>query len=278
MQRVTRPSRYTSLPSPPAFPSSPGYFGGGDPASGVPATVPGYEWFNGVQEELTAFLAAASITPAAGDTAQVLRAARRIIGKNIAVFPTVGVFTFTPIVDRVRLRMWGAGGGGGMAIGAWQAGGAGGGAGYGEAYVDVTPGVGIPVTVGAGGAGGITGSTYGQSGGSTSFGSVATITGAQGGAANVNYGGTGGSVFGFSLAIYGQQGANGRAFTNVVSAIGGAAFGSAGGVQGVGDIGRPGMWPGGGGSGGATDSSGLTSAGGAANGGAGSSALIIVEW
>jgi hypothetical protein len=74
MQRVTRPSRYTSLPSPPASPSSPGYFGGGDPASGVPATVPGYEWFNRVQEELIALIVAGNQTPSASNNSQLVAA------------------------------------------------------------------------------------------------------------------------------------------------------------------------------------------------------------
>jgi hypothetical protein len=89
MQRVTRPSRYNSLPSPPASPSSPGYFGGGDPGSGIAATVPGHEWFNGVQEELLAVITAGGLTPSATDRAQVLAALRTLFG-GVGSLGTVG--------------------------------------------------------------------------------------------------------------------------------------------------------------------------------------------
>ncbi len=51
MQRVKRSTAIATIPAPPAG-GTPGFFTGGDPAAGLPATVPGYEWYNGVQEEL----------------------------------------------------------------------------------------------------------------------------------------------------------------------------------------------------------------------------------
>ena len=48
MQRVTRPTAVSVLPAVPASPGPPGYFTGGNPGVSVPATRPGYEWYNGV--------------------------------------------------------------------------------------------------------------------------------------------------------------------------------------------------------------------------------------
>lgn len=46
MQRVTRSTAVAVLPAPPAGAGSPGFFTGGNPGTGTPATIPGYEWFN----------------------------------------------------------------------------------------------------------------------------------------------------------------------------------------------------------------------------------------
>lgn len=51
MQRVKRSTAVALLPAAPAG-GTPGYFAQPNPQGGVPATQPGYEWFNGVQEEL----------------------------------------------------------------------------------------------------------------------------------------------------------------------------------------------------------------------------------
>jgi hypothetical protein len=54
----------TAVAAPPALDAavSPGYFSKGNPATGVPATIPGQDWFNSVQEELVSIIAAAGIT------------------------------------------------------------------------------------------------------------------------------------------------------------------------------------------------------------------------
>jgi hypothetical protein len=80
MQRVTRSSAVASMPALPVSPGPPGFFTGGNPGTGVPATVPGQEWFNGVQEELIAILARAGVTPSASDLTQVRRALDRLHG------------------------------------------------------------------------------------------------------------------------------------------------------------------------------------------------------
>lgn len=83
MQRVTRSTAAVALPSPPASPGTPGYFTGGDPVSNIPPTVPGYEWFNGVQEELAAIVLRAGLSLDAADLAQVRKALDRLHGGGL---------------------------------------------------------------------------------------------------------------------------------------------------------------------------------------------------
>lgn len=56
MQRVTRSTAVAAQPAPPSNPGAPGYFTAGNPSGGQVATQPGYEWYNGVQEELMAVI------------------------------------------------------------------------------------------------------------------------------------------------------------------------------------------------------------------------------
>lgn len=80
MQRVTRPTAASVMPAPPVSPGPPGFFTSGDPLAGILATRPGYEWYNGVQEELIAFLTAAGITPSETNLGQVLEACQYLFG------------------------------------------------------------------------------------------------------------------------------------------------------------------------------------------------------
>lgn len=73
MQRVKRSTAVAVLPVAPSG-GTPGYFAAPDPAGGVPATVPGYEWYNGIQEEICAVIAAAGLTPSAAVLTQLLQA------------------------------------------------------------------------------------------------------------------------------------------------------------------------------------------------------------
>lgn len=73
MQRVTRSTAVAIMPDPPAG-GTPGYFGPGNPVGGVLATIPGHEWFNSVQEELAAVIAAAGIALDVEQTDQLLAA------------------------------------------------------------------------------------------------------------------------------------------------------------------------------------------------------------
>jgi hypothetical protein len=80
MQRVTRSTAVAALPAPPASPGTPGYFTGGDPVGSVPATVPGYEWFNSIQEEIVAPILRAGITLDRAVQDQLRRANDRLYG------------------------------------------------------------------------------------------------------------------------------------------------------------------------------------------------------
>ncbi len=73
MQRVKRSTAVVALPSMPSG-GTPGYFSNPNPGGGVPATVPGYEWFNSVQEEICAVIAAAGLTLNVNTTNQLLQA------------------------------------------------------------------------------------------------------------------------------------------------------------------------------------------------------------
>lgn len=80
MQRVTRSSAVATMPARPANPSPPGWFTQGNPGGGVPATVPGYEWFNGIQAEMIALIERSGLTPDPDTLDQVRRSMDRLHG------------------------------------------------------------------------------------------------------------------------------------------------------------------------------------------------------
>jgi hypothetical protein len=83
MQRVTRSTAVAVAPAPPASPGPPGFFTPGNPGGGIPATIPGYEWFNAVQEELVAPILRAGLTPSATDLTQLRQAMDRLYGGGL---------------------------------------------------------------------------------------------------------------------------------------------------------------------------------------------------
>lgn len=85
MQRVNRSSAVVTMPAPPAG-GTPGYFTGGNPGSGTPATTPGYEWFNGVQEELISLILRGGLTASNADLAQVRKSLDRLFGGGLGSF------------------------------------------------------------------------------------------------------------------------------------------------------------------------------------------------
>lgn len=85
MQRVNRATAVATLPAPPAG-GTPGFFAGGNPGLGQGATVPGYEWFNGVQEELMALILRGGLTASNADLAQVRKSLDRLFGGGLATY------------------------------------------------------------------------------------------------------------------------------------------------------------------------------------------------
>jgi hypothetical protein len=83
MQRVTRSTAVAVQPAVPASPGTPGFFSPGNPGGGLAATVPGYEWFNMVQEELIGVILRAGLTPDAADQAQLRKALDRLHGGGL---------------------------------------------------------------------------------------------------------------------------------------------------------------------------------------------------
>lgn len=81
MQRVIRNTAVVALPAMPSG-GTPGYFANPNPGGGVPATVPGYEWFNSVQEELCAVIAAGGIALDLANTGQVIAAIKALYGNG----------------------------------------------------------------------------------------------------------------------------------------------------------------------------------------------------
>ena len=190
---------------------------------------------------------------------------------NLLAFTNNGNWIVPASVSRVRVRLWGAGGGGGA--GGGSAGGGGAGGGYSEGYYQVAPGQLVTVQIGGGGA-------SGGGGGQSTFGTLASASGGgagtQGSSSAVGLGasalGTGAGV-GFLTA--GTSGQNGLVFgggsymggMGGSGFAGGAAFGPAGSAA-TNLNGASGCFPGGGGSGGI----------GAGTGGSGAAGLAIVEW
>jgi hypothetical protein len=199
---------------------------------------------------------------------------------NLAVFgpTTQGGWQVPSGVTGVKVRIWGGGGAGGAGFSGPGGGGSGGG--YCEGFYSVTPGEMMTITVGNGGAG------SGQSGGTSSFGALASATGGQAGADGTPTGsGSGGAAGGVGsgsgLSVNGSPGgpafglpANGSVAAAWMSGAGGGSFGSAGAVSvvssagGVTLAGVNGVSPGAGGSGGIE----------AGLGGSGGPGLVLVEW
>jgi hypothetical protein len=173
-----------------------------------------------------------------------------------------------------NVRMWAGGGGGGGANGGGLSAGGGGGE-YAEGFFNISSGISLPATVGAGGAPGA--GTNGGAGGVTSFASLISCGGGQGGyyinaagAMNVNIpGGAGGAGGGFRV----PGGSSGCPMIlgggNIMEAQGGFSY--AGGMSPLvfsasPSNGNVGVYPGGGGGGAFSNG----------NGGNGANGFIIV--
>ena len=157
---------------------------------------------------------------------------------NTQVFTSSGTYTPTPGTKRIRVTITGGGGGGGgcQAISSNETFfGAGGGAG-GTVITILTPTQNsYPVTIGAGGAGGV-GATNGLKGGDSSFGSVIAPGGEGGGKVGVTNtnGGNGGVPNIGDIRITGGDGGDGQSGNISVSGEGGASYWGGGGRAGAG--------------------------------------------
>ena len=195
-------------------------------------------------------------------------------GSGVQSFPTSGTFVVPTGVTQVEAEIWGGGSGSFASVaGASSGGGAGGG--YARKRITgLTQGQHISVTVGAGGNGGVVGSSLPSAGSVSSFGSLVSATGGslnylataaapQNGATPPGIG-VGGDVI--------LNGSAGQAGSGNQGGMGGA--GPMGGAQNSGTTGVPGLFPGGGASGAGTGANGSTPFAGAA----GAGGLIVVRW
>ncbi|WP_267227794.1 phage tail protein [Escherichia coli] len=157
---------------------------------------------------------------------------------NTRVFTSSGTYTPTPGIKRIRVTITGGGGGGGgcKAISNNETFfGAGGGAG-GTIISIMTPTQNsYPVTIGAGGAGGVS-ATYGINGGNSLFASLIAPGGAGGGKSGVTNtnGGNGGVSSTGDINIIGGCGGDGQSGNIGVSGEGGTSYWGGGGRAGAG--------------------------------------------
>lgn len=206
--------------------------------------------------------------------------AQVMAGRNQQVFTASGGFSVPPGVTQIFVKLWaGGGGGGGGNNSNYGCGGAGGG--YAEGSYTVTPGAGISVIIGAGGAYGVSSGGDGTNGGSSSFGSYCSATGGQGGKGNQSAASSGtpvalgGSGTGGALNWVGCNGGTplGTWNSTFAGGQGGGAYGSPGGVSAQGQQGQVGSGPGAGAAGGSSATGPV-----AQPGGQGRDGLIIVTW
>lgn len=93
MQRVTRSTAVAVAPLPPASPGTPGHFAKPDPVAGVPATVPGYEWYEGMQEAVALAIEDSGIVLDASGHDQLRKHIRRLSGGNVTALTVNTVLT-----------------------------------------------------------------------------------------------------------------------------------------------------------------------------------------
>ena len=175
-------------------------------------------------------------------------------------------------VQRMKVRLCGGGGGGGAGA-SNQGGGGGGGGGYSEGIFAVSPGQTIGVTVGVGGAGGVSNGSISGSGAASAFGSFLAATGGSGGSSAALYspGGNPGSGSGGLFNTGGGYGSDGNSGNIVCPGNGGAsAFGGGGRAAANGGNYQQNALAAGSGGGGCYSAPG--------NGGSGAAGIVIVEY
>lgn len=160
----------------------------GNVAAGTPPTILDAAWLNTVQRELANIVAGGGLILDPNNDAQVLAALKLQIGPgrylNTKLITSSGTYTKTPGTTKIRVRMVGGGGSGASGTvnsttSYYSGGGGGGGGGYVEFLLDVTSISTVPCVIGSGGAS--VSAADGIAGGSTSFGSYASVVGGFGG-------------------------------------------------------------------------------------------------
>ncbi|EFA4518862.1 carbohydrate kinase [Escherichia albertii] len=244
----------------------------GNPQTGTPATDLDDDYFDMLQEELCSVVEASGASLEKGRNDQLLTALRALllsrknpfgdiksdgtvktalenlglgdtsgyVGRwvNTRVFTSSGTYTPTPGTKRIRVTITGGGGGGGgcKAISNNETFfGAGGGAGGTVITTLILTKDSYPVTIGAGGAGGVS-ATNGLKGGDSSFGSVIAPGGEGGGKSGVTNtnGGNGGVPSTGGINIIGGNGGDGQSGNIGVSGEGGTSYWGGGGRAGAG--------------------------------------------
>lgn len=244
----------------------------GNPQTGTPATDLDDDYFDMLQEELCSVVEASGASLEKGRHDQLLTALRALllsrknpfgdiksdgtvktalenlglgdtsgyVGRwvNTRVFTSSGTYTPTPGTKRIRVTITGGGGGGGgcKAISNNETFfGAGGGAGGTVITTLILTKDSYPVTIGAGGAGGVS-ATNGLKGGDSSFGSVIAPGGEGGGKSGVTNtnGGNGGVPSTGGINIIGGNGGDGQSGNIGVSGAGGTSYWGGGGRAGAG--------------------------------------------
>ncbi|ELP1676911.1 carbohydrate kinase [Escherichia coli] len=244
----------------------------GNPQTGTPATDLDDDYFDMLQEELCSVVEASGASLEKGRHDQLLTALRALllsrknpfgdiksdgtvktalenlglgdtsgyVGRwvNTRVFTSSGTYTPTPGTKWIRVTITGGGGGGGgcKAISNNETFfGAGGGAGGTVITTLILTKDSYPVTIGAGGAGGVS-ATNGLKGGDSSFGSVIAPGGEGGGKSGVTNtnGGNGGVPSTGGINIIGGNGGDGQSGNIGVSGEGGTSYWGGGGRAGSG--------------------------------------------
>ncbi|RDS35989.1 hypothetical protein C3988_01918 [Escherichia coli] len=241
----------------------------GNPQTGTPATDLDDDYFDMLQEELCSVVEASGASLEKGRHDQLLTALRALllsrknpfsdiksdgtvktalenlglgdtsgyVGRwvNTRVFTSSGTYTPTPGTKRIRVTITGGGGGCKAISNNETFFGAGGGAGGTVITTLILTKDSYPVTIGAGGAGGVS-ATNGLKGGDSSFGSVIAPGGEGGGKSGVTNtnGGNGGVPSTGGINIIGGNGGDGQSGNIGVSGEGGTSYWGGGGRAGAG--------------------------------------------
>lgn len=245
-----------------------GEFTEGNVAQGVSPTILKADIFNTWQRELVNVVEGSGMTLDPNDDGQIFKAINKSFGSgrilNTQTFLSSGNYIPPPGVKRLYVRIWGAGGSGANTSLANTGVASGGGAGYAEGWLDA-PAVATAVTVGVGGTPvPANTSANGVAGGSSSFMTISCSGGPGGTVSGAVV--PGGMAAGGSVINIRGQGVQGG-ISSGLGGVGGASFGSFGGLPHNSIAGDDGGFPGGGGAGGSN----VTASGRGANG------YVIIE-